>query len=172
MDKGVRGMGERLRSSREVVSLIAVVSIFSGLLGCSVGPDQVGQKEAQGQQAGTLIGGMIGNYIPGGTSVAGQVIKSQSGTIGGLVGSKIGAALDEEDRQALARATRAAFVSGQPKTFSNKQTGVRGSARVAASRVNPGGQECRTVKQEVTLKDGTALSETVSACKGPNGWDV
>lgn len=165
-------MGESLRASNQALSLIAVVSMFSSLLACSSSPDQVGQKEAQGLQAGTVIGGMIGNYLPGGASVAGQVIKSQSGTIGGFVGSRIGAALDEEDRQALARATRAAFDSGQPKTFSNKQTGVRGSVKVAASRVNPDGQQCRTVKQEVTLKDGTGLSENVSACKGPNGWDV
>lgn len=115
---------------------------------------------------------MIGSYIPGGNSVAGQVLKSQAGTIGGLVGSAIGAALDEEDRQALARTTRAVFVNGQPKTFSNKQTGVRGSVKVAGSRVDPSGQQCRTVKQEVVLKDGTALTDTVSACKGPNGWDV
>lgn len=165
-------MGESLRASSQAVWLIAVVSMFSSLVACSSSPDQIGQKEGQGLQAGTLIGGMIGSYLPGGASVAGQVIKSQSGTIGGFVGGRIGAALDEEDRQALARATRAAFDSGQAKTFSNKQTGVRGSVKVAASRVSPDGQQCRTVKQEVTLKDGTALAETVSACKGPNGWDV
>ena len=53
----------------------------------------------------------------------------------------------------------------QPKTFSNKQTGVRGSVKVTGS----GGQECRTEKQEMKLKGGTALTDTVSACKGPNG---
>ena len=79
----------------------AIIIAASGLLGCSTTPtsyDQVGQKQAQGSQIGSVVGGAIG------------------------------AALDEEDRQALARATRAAFVSGQNKTFSNSRTGVRGSA--------------------------------------------
>ncbi|MEP4071559.1 MAG: glycine zipper domain-containing protein [Parasphingorhabdus sp.] len=29
---------------------------------------------------------------------------------------------------------------------------------------------CRTVEQSVTAKDGTQHIETVTACKGPNGW--
>ncbi len=168
-------MRECLRTpTSHILPLICIASICSGLLACASTPgyDQVGQKEAQGQQTGSLIGGMIGAYVPGGNSIAGQVLKSQAGTIGGLVGSAIGAALDEEDRQALERTTRVVFASGQPKTFSNKKTGVRGSAKVAGSHVSASGQQCRTVKQEVMLKDGTALSDTVSACKGPNGWEV
>ena len=106
----------------------AIIISISGLLGCATTPasyDQVGQKQAQGSQIGTVVGSIVGGYIPAGGSVAGQVLQSQAGTIGNLVGGAIGAALDEEDRQALARATKAAFVSGQNKTFSNSRTGVR-----------------------------------------------
>lgn len=89
-----------------------------------------------------------------------------------MVGGAIGAALDEEDRQALDRATRAAFVSGQKKTFTNSKTGVRGSATVTSNTKNASGQPCRTVKQEAILPDGKVLNNTVSACKGANDWEV
>lgn len=162
----------RLRGhTGRAVPLVCVLSISSGLAACS-STDQTGQKEAQGTLVGSVVGGMIGGYIPGGNSVAGQVLRSQAGTIGSLVGGAIGAALDEEDRQRLAQATRAAIAGGQPKSFSNKQSGVRGKVTVTRSHVNDSGQQCRTVKQEVIVKDGTTLSDTVSACKGPNGWDV
>jgi surface antigen len=147
----------------------------SGLLGCATTPtsyDQVGQKQAQGSQIGTVVGSIVGGYIPTGGSVAGQVLQSQAGTIGNLVGGAIGAALDEEDRQALARATKAAFVSGQNKTFSNTRTGVRGSVTVTANSKSSSGQACRTLRQEAVLPNGKVVSEDVSACKGPNGWDV
>lgn len=154
------------------VPLVSIALVFSGLLACSSDYSQTGQKEMQGSQVGSIVGSVVGAYIPGGNSVAGQVLRSQSGTIGGLVGGAIGAALDEEDRRALAQTTRDALTSGQRKTFSNNQTGVRGSVTVTSSRVDSGGNQCRTVKQDVRLKDGTALADTVSACKGPSGWDV
>jgi surface antigen len=156
-----------------ILPLICIVSICSALLACSTTTsyDQVGQKQEQGEEIGSIIGDMLGTYLPVGNSVAGQVLKTHAGTIGGLVGSAIGASLDEEDRQALDKATRASFESGQSKNFTNKRTGVRGSVTVTNSRVQSG-QPCRTVKQDVRLKNGTALSENVSACRGPNGWEV
>ena len=160
-------------AAKQGARAIGVAGIVGSLTACA-GPtsyDQTGQKQAQGNQIGSIVGSVVGGYIPGG-SVAGQVLQSHAGAIGGLVGGAIGAALDEEDRQRLAQTTRAAFASGQRKTFSNKQTGVRGTVTVTSSRVNANGQQCRTVKQDVIVKDGTALSDTVSACKGPNGWDV
>jgi surface antigen len=133
---------------------------------------EYGQKEAQGQEIGSIVGNIVAPYIPVGNSVAGQLLQANAGTIGGLIGGAIGAALDEEDRKALEESTRVAFRSGKPQTFSNRKTGVRASVRVTGSRTNEEGRQCRTVKQEVKLKDGTALSDTVSACRGPNGWEV
>ena len=126
---------QRLRR-RAKVSQVSIAVVFSGLLGCSSDYSQTGQKEMQGSQVGSIVGSVVGAYVPGGGSVAGQVLRSQAGTIGGLVGGAIGAALDEEDRRTLAQTTRAALASGQPKTFSNKQTGVRGSVTVTSTRVD------------------------------------
>lgn len=153
------------------VALVCIASISSALAACS-SAGQVGQNETQGTVVGTIAGDMIGSYIPGGSSVAGQLLKSQAGTIGSLVGRAIGASLDEEDRKRLAQATRAAIASGERKSFSNKESGVSGKVTVTRSHVNASGQQCRTVKQEVVVKNGTTLSDTVSACKGPDGWDV
>lgn len=33
-------------------------------------------------------------------------------------------------------------------------------------------RECRTVEQQVTLESGETKTETVEACRGPNGWEV
>jgi surface antigen len=156
--------------AQRAMTAIAVAAICSGLLACS--GTEYGQKEAQGQEIGSIVGGMVAPYIGGG-SAAGQFLQANAGTIGGLIGGAIGAALDEEDRLALERDTRAAFASGQTRSFSNRKTGVRATVKVTGTRVNAEGRQCRTVRQDVRLKDGTSLSDDVSACRGPNGnWDV
>jgi uncharacterized protein YgiM (DUF1202 family) len=33
-------------------------------------------------------------------------------------------------------------------------------------------QECRTVNQTIILADGSEKTEDVTACRGPNGWEV
>jgi surface antigen len=146
------------------VHALSIVLICAALAACS--GTEYGQKQAEGQEIGSIIGGIVGPYIPGG-SVAAQIARNHSGLIGGA----IGAALDEEDRLALEKSTRQAFASGKSRSFSNKKTGVSGSVKVTGSRVEQG-RQCRTVQQDVKLKDGTALKDTVSACKGPNGWEV
>jgi len=131
---------------------------------------QMGPQENQGTIGGALLGGIIGGLIGGGgsNSVVGGIAGA---AIGGLIGNRIGASLDEQDRAALARVTRAAFVSGRSQQFSGGRSGARGRAEVVSTN-NVDGQPCRTVKQEVVLKDGSILSDTVSACRGPNGWQV
>jgi surface antigen len=164
-------MRSQLRScARQLVPAISIAAICSGLFACS--STEPGQKQAQGQEVGSILGNMVAPYIGGGSAAA-QILQANAGTIGGFIGSAIGAALDEEDRKQLEESTRAAFVSGQPKSFSNRKTGVRATVKVTATRVNEQGRQCRTVRQDVKLKDGTALSDNVSACKAPNGnWEV
>ena len=150
-----------------------IVAVCSVLLACATAGtdyDQGGQKQEQGEEIGSVIGDLLGDYVPGGKSVAGQVLKANAGTIGGLVGGAIGAALDGEDLEALEQVTLESFDTGEPKSFASKRTGVRGSVKVNNKRINQNGQQCRTVRQDVRLKDGTARTGHVSACKGPNGW--
>jgi hypothetical protein len=58
-----------------------------------------------------------------------------------------------------------------PVQVNIKRTGVRARAQVVSSQ-KVQGRPCRTVKQEVVLKDGSVMSDTVRACRGPNGWEV
>lgn len=166
-------MRNLLRTSLALIARMAPVASVLGLLACSnpSSLDQVGQKQVQGGQIGLIAGNVVGAAIPGG-SAAVQTIKGHAPTIGTMVGTAIGASLDEEDRRALAQATQVALSSGASKTFANKRTGVRGSVSVTTTAKSSSGQPCRTVKQEVVLKDGTRLNDTVSACKGANGWEV
>ena len=155
---------------RHVVPALCAAAICSALVACS--STEYGQKEAQGEEIGSIIGNMVAPYI-GGSSAASQFLQANAGTIGGIIGGAIGAALDEEDRQALERSTRQAFASGQTKSFTNRKTGVHATVKVTGTRVNEQGRQCRTVRQEVKLKDGKTLADNVSACRGPNGnWDV
>jgi surface antigen len=159
-----------LNGKKIIFKTVAICGLILGLIiaDAQTAQSQMGPKEQQGTFGGALIGGLIGGAIGGrgGSAVVGAI----AGTaIGGFIGNRIGASLDEKDRVAFARATRRAFSSGRTQTFSGRSG--RGRAEVtSSSTVN--GQPCRTVRQEVVLKDGSVLSDTVSACRGPNGWQV
>jgi hypothetical protein len=43
---------------------------------------------------------------------------------------------------------------------------------VISNTKNASGQACRTVAQEVVLKDGSVVRDQVTGCKGANGWAV
>jgi surface antigen len=131
---------------------------------------QMGPREGEGTAAGAIMGGIIGGLIGGhgGAAVGGAI----AGTIiGGMIGNRIGAQLDAEDRAWLDQATRVAIRSGKSQRRSNKKTGVKMRAQVVSSQ-KVDGKPCRTIKQEVVLKDGNVVNDTVSACRGPNGWEV
>jgi surface antigen len=131
---------------------------------------QMGPRESEGTAAGAIFGGIIGGALGGrGAAAVGGALAGAA--IGGFIGNRIGAALDEEDRRALIETTRAAAASGKSRSYTNKRTGVKARAQVVSSR-QVDGRQCRTIKQEVVLKDGSVLSDTVRACKGPNGWEA
>ncbi len=132
---------------------------------------QMGPKESGGTVGGALIGGVLGSALGG--SGAGRIVGGVAGAaVGGFIGNRIGASLDEEDRRAMSRSTRAALTSGSSSQFSNKKTGVKGTAKVIGNSRNASGEACRTVAQEVVLKDGSVVRDQVTGCKGPNGWAV
>ncbi len=90
--------------------------------------------------------------------------------IGGLVGGGIGAQLDAQDRARMAQITSASIHSGASRSFRTKNGGRASTKVIKTSKED--GRLCRTVQQEVVLKDGGVSRDTVSGCKGPNGWDV
>jgi surface antigen len=137
----------------------------------SVAQAQMGPKESGGTVGGALIGGVLGSALGG--SGAGRIVGGVAGAaVGGMIGNRIGASLDEEDRRAMSRSTRSAMTSGSSSQFTNKKTGVKGTAKVISNSRNASGQACRTVAQEVVLKDGSVVRDQVTGCKGANGWAV
>ena len=154
-----------------VIRGLAASALTLCIAATSVAPAsaQMGPKETDGTIGGALLGGIAGGLLGGrgGGAVGGAIAGA---FIGGVIGNRIGASLDEQDRMALARATRAAFVSGRSQRFS-RRSGAHGQVSVVKSNVVDG-KPCRTLRQDVVLKDGSILSDTVSACRGPNGWQV
>lgn len=131
---------------------------------------QMGKNESGGTAAGAILGGILGGVIGGqaGNAMVGGIAGA---VVGGVIGNRIGAQLDEQERRALARATRNAFLSGKSQSFSAK-SGTHGRANVT-STTNTEGKTCRTVTQQVTLKSGSVLNDSVSACRDANGrWDI
>lgn len=160
----------RRRSNGASAAICAALAL--GIVATSAAPvqAQMGPRESEGTAAGAIFGGILGGALGG--RGAGAVGGALAGAvIGGLIGNAIGAALDAEDRRAFEQTTRSAITSGKSRSYSNKRTGVKARAQVVSSR-KVDGRECRTIKQEVVLKDGSVLSDTVRACKGPNGWET
>jgi surface antigen len=162
-----------LKQTLKTALCVSAVTAFAIAIAPSAGVAQGGPKEEQGSLLGSILGNVIGNIVPGGNSIAGQVLRSQAGNIGSLIGSSIGAQLDAEDQAKLAAATRGAISSGSARSFANPKTGVRGSVKVTSAPNDSNGRQCRTAQQEIKLKDGRTLTDQISACKGANGkWDV
>lgn len=154
--------------------IVAFISI--GLLfGC-----ENMSKQQMGTVVGAVAGAAAGSQVGKGRGrVVGAVV---GGVVGGFVGSKIGSMLDNQDRKRHAEATKKALDTGQPQTWSNPDTGNSGKVEVVSTPpVQPAAQSnqtvtenrvCRKTKQTVTLKDGKEEVEEVTACQGPNGWEV
>lgn len=160
----------KMSSSIRFTSLVVALAAVLCLCAAPTAHAQMGKNEAGGTAAGAIFGGILGGVIGGraGNALVGGIAGA---VVGSLIGNRIGAQLDEQERRALARATRNAFTSGKSQNFSAK-SGVRGRANVI-STTNVDGKSCRTVRQDVTLKDGSVLNDTVSACRDANGrWEI
>jgi surface antigen len=148
-----------------IVFPVVLVGLVASSCTQTAGPRQQG-----GTVIGAVIGGVVGSQFgSGGGQVAATLIGA---ALGGLIGNRIGAYLDEEDQRRLAEITQSSLASGSSRSFKNARTGVSGNAKVIETSTNASGQLCRTVQQEVILKDGARLNDTVSACRGAKGWVV
>ena len=86
--------------------------------------------------------------------------------------------IGDHDKQNIIKITRKAADTGQLQIFNNIDSGVQGKAEVVMSKALPtleegkqdGVRECKTVRQTVVLKDRREITETVTICKGPDGW--
>lgn len=56
----------------------------------------------------------------------------------------------------------------KPKTDQHKEV----KTVVASQNNSNSSDKCRTIRQTVTLSDGTEHAENITACQGANGWEV
>lgn len=133
-------------------------------------------KQQAGTGAGALVGGLLGSQIGKGS---GKTAATLVGVLaGGVAGNQIGKYLDDRDRQQAAAASQRAFDTGASQQWRNPSTGNSGTIQVVDQPVqvntpaHTSGRVCRTTKQTVNLANGTSRDDEVTACKGPNGWEV
>ena len=147
-------------------SLVVLLTASLALSSCETS----GSKEQSGTLIGAGIGGLIGSQFGGNTG--GRVAAGIIGAgIGGLIGNRIGAELDAQDRARLHEITTASIRTGRSRSFRNPTTGVQASTRVIETKT-ASGKLCRTVQQNVTLKNGSTSNDQVTGCKGSDGWSV
>ncbi len=122
---------------------------------------------------GTLLGGatgaIIGNQVGSGS---GRVAATALGAVAGAwVGNRVGARLDEQDRRSLHDYSRRSAETGEPYSFYNPDTGVRGRTEIVSYQTL-GNRECRVVRQRVSVRNGRETYEDIKTCRNENGWDV
>lgn len=154
--------------NKVVIRIMALCLIGLSLAACN----QTGRsREQAGTVIGAVAGGLIGSQI-GGNAGARVAATLAGAAIGGLIGNRIGAALDAEDQRRLAAITRQSAASGAARSFSNRRTGVTARTRVVGTSTSFSGQACRTVEQQIIKRDGTTVSDRVTACRSGNQWVV
>ncbi|MES2207631.1 MAG: glycine zipper 2TM domain-containing protein [Pseudomonadota bacterium] len=122
---------------------------------------------------GTLLGGasgaIIGNQVGGGS---GRVAATALGAVAGAwVGNRVGARLDDRDRRDLHEYSKRSAETGEPYSFYNPDTGVRGRTEVV-SHETLGRRECRVVRQRVSVRNERETYEDIRTCRNENGWEV
>jgi len=97
----------------------------------------MGSKETSGTAIGAAAGGIAGAFFGKGTGKIAAVLGGA--VIGGLIGNRVGAALDDRDKQALAAKAQQALLT-QPDNAplpwaSDHNTGVTGSVSATNTRI-------------------------------------
>lgn len=102
------------------ISLLTAAIVFIG--GCNT----LQTKEQIGTATGAAVGAVAGGLISD-NKILGAAI---GGVLGGLVGNRIGAYLDEQDKQRMAAATEQAIQTGENRQWVNPEKGTSGQAKV------------------------------------------
>ena len=164
----------------------AVVIIGLALAACAGGSDWMGPGAGPGpgpvaapgpgprEGAGTVVGAGTGALVGaavagggGGNRLAGAAI---GGVLGGLIGNRIGAALDDEDKERAYAAQMDALDRGQagaPVSWRNPDSGRYGTV-VPGPQHQQGGRNCRSYTHTVYI-DGQPQTTRGTACRNPDG---
>ena len=151
------------------MALIGVVVMGLGLAGCQ----QQGPKQTIGTLGGAAVGGLAGAQIGKGK---GQLAATAIGVLlGAFVGSEVGKSLDKADQAYAAQTTGQALENnrvGQQSSWSNPDSGNRGSITPTRTSYDDSGRPCREFQQTVTI-GGKTQNAYGTACRDQNGdWQI
>jgi len=155
------------------VSKFAAIAIIGvSLAACAGSPDGFGPgpKENTGTLVGAGTGALLGSAVAGGGTgnrLAGAAIGAG---LGALVGNRIGAALDDEDKQRAYAAQMDALErgpSGAPVSWKNPDSGRYGTI-VPGPGYQESGRNCRSFTHTIYI-DGRPQTARGTACRNPDG---
>ncbi len=150
----------------------AIAIIGLSLAACAGSPDGMGSgpKENSGTLLGAGSGALLGAAVAGGGSgnrLAGAAV---GGLLGGLIGNRIGAALDDEDKQRAYAAQVDALErgsAGAPVSWKNPDSGRYGTI-VPGPGYQESGRTCRQFTHTIYI-DGRPQTARGIACRNPDG---
>ena len=144
--------------------------VLTSLTGCeTTGSNSLLSTQNVSTGAGAIVGGLIGNQAGGGN---GKILTTIAGVAAGAwIGNQIGQYLSQNDQKVLEDRTRATLDTGKPQHFKNPETGVSAKTQLIEPD-QPQEKNCKTVLQQVTLKDKSKRTQNVQACKINGAWKV
>ena len=101
----------------------------SGFLGGIFSCSSHGNKQEIGAAAGGVVGGVLGNVIVKGNKTLGTLAGA---ALGAAAGGAIGCKLQKNDQAKAERAAQAALNTDHSQSWSNSETGAKGSAVVTS----------------------------------------
>lgn len=146
----------------------AIMATAAMLGGCAQG--QRPSNETIGTIGGAAAGGVLGSQIGSGS---GNVAATAAGAvIGALAGRELAKRLSDRDRDRAATAERTAVARNEAITWSNPDTGNRGSIEPNRTYTNSRGQTCRDYTHTVYV-EGKAETARGTACQQDDGtWSL
>jgi surface antigen len=157
-------------------SKFAVIAIAGFTLAACAGSQDgagPGPKENTGTLLGALGGAAIGSQFGGGAGghIAGALVGAG---VGAFLGNRIGAAMDDEDKQRAYAAQMDALdrgAPGAPVSWKNPDSGRYGTV-VPGPTYQESGRNCRSYTHTIYI-DGRPETARGTACRNPDGtWTM
>ncbi len=152
----------------------AIAIIALTLAACAGSPDGIGPKEGTGTLLGAGTGALLGSAVAGGGTgnrLAGAAIGAG---LGALIGNRIGAALDDDDKQRAYAAQMDALdrgPPGAPVSWKNPDSGRYGTV-VPGPAYMENGRNCRSFTHTIYI-DSRPQTARRTACRNPDGtWSA
>jgi len=153
---------------RVIIAAAAIALTAAACENSSLG----GTKQTIGTLGGAAAGGLFGAQFGGGS---GQLAATAAGALlGAFIGSEIGRTMDEVDKQKAQNAYQQASTApvGETITWSNPDTGNRGSVTPTREGTSSSGAYCREFQQTVIIGGKEEQAYGV-ACRQPDGaWEI